>query len=210
MAVEDDPTTPVFQLRFEEQIKSDPDMAAKVANISATIGTLSHGHFNCTMRNQLVGKKGCECKFTVVEGTSKSNRECKCLNKPILDKDGCYSMELIRAHDLDWATLIEKGIGWELLTHRMDIEEPEAALVISVALNKKNEAAMKTSHTEIMNTLVGLCKPDPHGKVPFEPVRDKMLELYESSVDHPDFYHAFRVVLDAGGHDSPHMADLIT
>ena len=61
---------------------------------------------------------------------------------------------------------------------------------------------------QIMNMLVGLCKPDPHGKVPFEPVRDKMLELYESSVDHPDFYHAFRVVLDAGGHDSPHMADL--
>jgi len=70
---------------------------------------------------------------------------------------------------------------------------------------------MKTSHTEIMNTLVGLCKPQPHdldGKVPWEPVRDKMLELYESAVDHQDFYHAFRLVIDAGGHDSPHMADL--
>ena len=115
VAVEDDPTKPQFQLLFEEQIKSDPDMAVKIANIRATVGTLSHGHFNCTMRNQLAGKSGCECTSTVVEeGTSKSNRECKCLNKPILDKDGCYSMELIKAHDLDWATLIEKGIKWEL------------------------------------------------------------------------------------------------
>ena len=70
---------------------------------------------------------------------------------------------------------------------------------------------MKTSHTEIMNTLVGLCKPEPHdvsGKVPFETVRDRMIELYDAAVDHEAFYHAFRVVLDAGGHDSPHMQDL--
>ena len=62
-----------------------------------------------------------------------------------------------------------------------------------------------------MNTLLGLCKPGPHdvkGRVPWEPVRDKMLDLYGAAVDHPDFYQAFRVVMDAGGHDSPHMADL--
>ena len=93
----------------------------------------------------------------------------------------------------------------------MDVEEPEAAMIISVSLNKKNEASMKTSHTEIMNTLVGLCAPSPNdveSKVPFEPVREKMIEYYGASVDHPEFYHAFRVVMDAGGHDSLHMADL--
>ena len=53
----------------------------------------------------------------------------------------------------------------------MDVEEPEAAMIISVSLYKKNEASMKTSHTEIMNTLVGLCAPSPNdvdGKVPFQ------------------------------------------
>ena len=93
----------------------------------------------------------------------------------------------------------------------MDVEEPEAAMIISVSLNKKNEASMKTSHTEIMNTLVGLCAPSPNdveGKVPFEPVREQMIECDGASVDHPDVYHAFRVVMDAGGHDSLHMADL--
>ena len=70
---------------------------------------------------------------------------------------------------------------------------------------------MKTSHIEIMNTLVGLCKPlpsDVEGKVPFEPVREKMIEYYGAAVDHPDFCQAFRLVMDAGGHFSPHMADL--
>ena len=57
----------------------------------------------------------------------------------------------------------------------MDTEEPEGALIISIALNKKNEAAMQTGHTEVMKTLVGLCKPDPHDglTVLFEPVREK-------------------------------------
>ena len=67
-------------------------------------------------------------------------------------------------------------------------------MIIAIALNKKNDAAMKTGHTEIMNTLVSLCKPDPHAadlKVPWEPVRDKMLDLYGSAVDHPDFFQAY-------------------
>ena len=95
---------------------------------------------------------------------------------------------------------------------QMDIEEPEAALTISIALNKKNEAAMETGHTEIMKTLVSLCKPSPGSLqstvVEFEPIRNKMLDLYGHSVDHPDFFKAFQLVLDAGGAESPHMADL--
>ena len=66
-------------------------------------------------------------------------------------------------------------ISLELLRSQMDVEGPEAAMIISVSLNKKNEASMKTSHTDIMSTLVGLCAPSPNdveGKVPIEPVRE--------------------------------------
>ena len=48
---------------------------------------------------------------------------------------------------------------------------------------------MKTGHLEIMATLVKLCEPDPQGAVQFEPVRDKLIELYGSAVDHPEFLH---------------------
>ena len=67
---------------------------------------------------------------------------------------------------------------------------------------------MKAGHLEIMATLVKLCKPDPEGAVHFDAVRDKLIELYGSAVDHPDFVWAFRLVCDAGGATSVHMRDL--
>ena len=62
--------------------------------------------------------------------------------------------------------------------------------------------------------LVSLCKPSPKDGeigstvVEFEPIRSKMLDLYGASVDHPDFFKAFQLVVDAGGAGSPHMLDL--
>ena len=95
VAVEDNLAKPKFQLHFEEQIKFDPNMTKKLGNISVAIGTLSHGHFNCTMRNMLGGQKGCECGSTVVEGTAKEKPQCKCLCKATLDMEGRFSMDMI-------------------------------------------------------------------------------------------------------------------
>ena len=62
---------------------------------------------------------------------------------------------------------------------------------------------METGHAEIMKTLVSLCKPSPESVgstvVEFEPIRSKMVDLYGAAVDHPDFYKAFKLILDAGG-----------
>ena len=35
-----------------------------------------------------------------------------------------------------------------------------------------------------------------------------MIELYGSAVDQPDFFQAFRLMLDLGGAQSPHVQDL--
>ena len=169
-------------------------------DIPAVAGSLSHTHFNCTMRNILGRKKGCECPMQA---------PCNCNLRVICDEQGMFNLALVKAKDEEWGELCEKGITWEMLSADMDVEEPEAALIISIALNKKNEASMKTAHTEIMKTLVSLCKPSPGScEVPFEPIRGRMVELYGPAVDHPDFRKAFQLVLDAGGHDSPHMKDL--
>ena len=116
-----------------------------------------------------------------------------------MDEHGNYSLGKLRVHDEQWAQDCFRGLEWEILSWRMDVEEPEAALIISIALSKKNEVAMKTGHLEIWSTLVALCKPSADGSVPFEPVRDKLIDLYGAAVDHPDFVHAFRLVIDAGG-----------
>lgn len=196
-----------FQSLFEEQVSKDPEMASSFQGITATIATLSHSHYTCMCRNILAGKRGCSCVNAVV--TAADEKPCTCAAKPFLDEEGNYSLAHLKQFDQVWANKVETGLSWEILDARMNTEEPDAALTISVALNKCNEVAMQTAHTEIMHTLVRLCKPDPTSNVTrFEPVRDRMVELYGSAVDHPDFHHAFRVVMDAGGHDSPHMQDL--
>ena len=197
-----------FQSHFEKQVSGkDPDMAYILNGVVAVIGTLSHGHNNCLSRNIFAGMSGCDCG---AHSRGDGEGKCECPCKMILDEKGCYDLERLRAHDASWSEHVEKGIGWELLVPEMDDEEPDAALVISIAQNKKNEACMSTAHTEVMKTLVGLCKPDPNGDrtVLFEPIRERMIDLYGAIVDHPDFHHAFRLVLDAGGCDSPHMKDM--
>ena len=141
-------------------------------------------------------------------GGGADRAKCDCKYSSVLDDEGKYDLEKVRAHDEEWGRQCEGGLEWEVLSWKMDEEEPEAALVISITLNKKNEAAMKTGHLEILTTLVGLCKPDPRGCVPFEPVRDRLIDLYGAEIDHPDFLHLFKVVIDAGGEGSIHMKDL--
>ena len=179
-----------FQEVFTGKLKTDPDMLERGEGIVAIAGSLSHSHLNCGMRNIIGGKKGCECP--------QDRTKCECWSCPMLDDQGNYIMAKFEAYDDAWAKDCHSGLEWEVLSWKMDEEEPEAALIISIALNKKNEAAMKTGHLEIMSTLVELCKPDPEGAVHFDPVRDKLIELYGAAVDHPDFVHAFKLVCDAG------------
>ena len=90
----------------------------------------------------------------------------------------------------------------------MEEEEPEAARIICIALNKKNEVAMETGHLEIMATLASLCKPDPHNEAaPFVLVIDALIDLYGAAVGHPEFVYVYRYVMAAGGACSVHIDD---
>ena len=214
VAVEDQPADVMprppwynFQSAFEQQVKCDQYMCKGALGIRAILGSLSHGHFNCCCRNILSGQSGCECP---TRGDGASDFECTCKASPILDADGTYSMEKLEDHDKPWCDLCHTGLRWEVLSWKMDAEEPDGALVISIALNKKNEAAMKTGVIEMWNTLVGLCKPDPHtGITPFDPIRDRLVDLYGAHADSPHLFQMFRLVLDVGGHDSLHLQDFL-
>ena len=102
-------------------------------------------------------------------------------------------MPLVAGRDGEWHSDILRGLEWEELSWQMDVEEPNASLDISVALNKRNEAAMKIGHLEIVKTMQALLNPDPTtGVVKYEPVRDKLIELYGSNVDNPECLYVFR------------------
>ena len=73
---------------------------------------------------------------------------------------------------------------------------------------------MMAGHTEIFRALVDLCKPNPTPTVVgavdavYEEVRNRMIDLYGAAVDHPDFHHCYRLTMDVGGRDSPHLQNL--
>ena len=50
-----------FQDHFTNNVRRDPDMACAGEGITATSASLAHSHLNCTNRNILCGKRGCEC-----------------------------------------------------------------------------------------------------------------------------------------------------
>ena len=101
----------------------------------------------------------------------------ECGSRQSLDHKRRCSLEKLRVHDDEWAQACFRGLEWDVLSWKMDIEEPDAAQVISIALNKRKEMAMKTGHLEIMSTLVRLCEPTPNGSVPFDPVRDNLISF---------------------------------
>ena len=86
---------------------------------------------------------------------------------------------------------MQTGLDWEVLEWKMDEEEPDVVSVISVSLNKKNGHAMNAGRFEIFVAMANLLNPDPaNGIVTYEPVRDQLIELYDSNVDIPDFFFA--------------------
>ena len=122
-----------FQDAFAKELKTDPDMLERGEGMVAIAGSLSHGHLNYI----LGGKKGCECP----EGTTK----CVCLSSRILDEKGNYTLVKVEAHDEAWkveahdeawARACLTGLVWKTLCWKMDDEEPGAAQIISIALNR--------------------------------------------------------------------------
>ena len=112
----------------------------------AVIGfaSLNHKTLIVTERNILKGMPGCNCKPRAF-----SLAHCTCHAKPILEEDGArlvYSMSKLREVDKDWRYDILGGRTWEVLSSDMDIEEPEAAGIIALALS--NRAVLVRGHLE--------------------------------------------------------------
>ena len=170
----------------------------------AEYGALCNNTMNICNRNIRGGKLGCACVPPAMAG------DCTCKAKPILDDKGNFSFGKLRIIENDWFLAVLDGSDWEILDSAIDIEEPDAAHIISVALNrKKNAPALVTGHMEIMRSLVALCEPNPRShEVPFDPVKKKLLELFGSDVDQPGFEAAYKLVVLSGGCDSPTFKDL--
>ena len=192
-----------FQKNFVKSILSTEEIAPTFG-VDASDGTLSHTHLNVTLRNVRAGAVGCACPKPVV---TDAEGYCECGNNVICDETGKYCMKKIGARDKDWETAVYKGLKWQRLSYKMDIEQPQAARVISIALNEKNSFAMETGHTEIMAFIFRNVNPQPQATL-FEPIKMELIALHGLAVDDQNLRSLFIYAMEAGGNGSDHLIDL--
>jgi hypothetical protein len=101
--------------------------------------TLSHSHTNQVHKNALAG--------------TKSSAKGFCSSTGYLD------MSVIRGRDVEFFNKAQAGLHWELLSADMELEEPEAAAIISCAQNTKNGVAL------LAHELQGLCRMAKYCKI---------------------------------------------
>ena len=188
-----------FSVELEPDHFIDPDAVISFAG-------LSHNSLNITARNVFNGMPGfaCDPPATCLE-------QCTCNAKPIFGEKGeklRYSMNKLKKADSDWYTAIVGGTEWEILSRDMDKEEPHAAHTIANALNRRNSAALCTTHLEMMRTLKGLCKPDPRTiEVPWDRVKAQMIKTFGTAARDDAYFAAYQLIVTAGGHVSESWDD---
>ena len=186
-----------FSDHFKSFAGMDPDHYYDPA-YNIPFAGLSHNSKHLAERNLHGGMPGCAC-----DPLPKSLDGCKCKAKPILDDALRYSMNKLKKEDPEWYNAIVGGTEWEILSSDMDKEEPNAAHIIAIALNKKNQFAMATGHLEIVMTLKSLCKPHPKTlELPYKQVEAMLIKNFGSVVRDPSYYNVFQLVVTSGGKNS--------
>ena len=169
-------------------------MAYSVGGLTPTYGSLSHSHLNQAFKNIASG-----CKV---------NRES--LTSAIADSSGRASLPMLEELSPDFAKYVRQGIKWEILSWKMDEEDPEAALITQAACNAKNEIGMAASEMEAIRALSSMCTRSQAvaGRIMYADVKQKMALTLRHVTDDPDFMQIFRFVVDLGGDEAGFIQDL--
>ena len=129
------------------------------------------------------------------------------------DSDGRLSVSAVAAsaNGKQLEELLLEGIELEVLSWKMDLEEPNAAAVISQALNKSHELALWTTEITALNTLkgeivvqMGAAKSQ---KVAYQSVRESIKQRLDSAVDDPDLPELFEFLMSRGVGQNAYLDD---
>ena len=110
-----------------------------------------------------------------------------------------------------------EGLDCEVLSWKMDEEEPTAASVISCALNKGHEIALRTTELTAVAVLKGeiiVQSRENVGKglgqrVAFGTVRERVRAQLDSAADDPDLTELFDFLMSAGVGKNSYIEDLL-
>ena len=162
-------------------------------------GTLSHGHLLLTLLGW------------VTRATWKVPDSEKW--KTLVDKDHRLDPDAVAAKDTCMADIFKEGLDMEILSWKMYKEEPTACSMISQALNKGQQLALKTTELTAVAVLTGAIGLEMEAKlakeVAFETIREKVRGELDVFVDEPEFIEVFDCVISLGATKNNFVSDLL-
>ena len=109
------------------------------------------------------------------------------------------------------AELINDGVLVDVLSWKMDEEEPDAAGIISEALNSAHQFSMASSEISAVSALNGAIIAmgvERSQSIVYSTVRDKLREELPLIIDDPDFLEVFEFLISTGAGKNSYVSNL--
>ena len=129
------------------------------------------------------------------------------------DADGRLSITAVAAHanGKELAEVLTEGMRVEVLSWKMDVEEPEAATTISEALNLPHQQAMRatelTAVAVLKREIIVQLGKDLSQRVAFQSVRDRVRSQLHTAADDPDLPEVFDFLISNGVGSNTYIDD---
>ena len=164
-------------------------------------GTLSHSHLLLVLRCCRT-----RAKWDLVDDNGKPMHPC--------GEDGTIDVDKIVARDPVFQEIQDNGLRFEMLSYKIYVEEPNACILISNALNKANAVALQTTTLSALSSLTGVVglsfkAQEVSRKVEFEDIKEKLRSEVDFLVDDPEFVEMFDFVLQLGADQNSYLGRFI-
>ena len=136
------------------------------------------------------------------------------LSFPICDDKGRLSVTAVAEHSngVQLLLALNEGFCAEILSWKMDVEEPTAAAIISTALNTSHQFALRTTEMQAVQVLKGeiIRQAGPLAeKACFESVKERVGHMLGDAAGDPDLLHLFDYIVSLGVGSNSYLENLL-
>ena len=119
---------------------------------------------------------------------------------------GAYSLEKVKINDPLFAQHVMTGLLWQILSWKMEEEEPDAVSVIQAAMNAKNSLFLVTHEMQALSKLSSLTSAITESGIATkvaETCRQQLAETMPRFADDERFLGMLRFTVDLGSDSAP-------